>query len=88
MLARLLATPANVLLLDEPTNQFSLDVVEQIEAALDNFPGAVVAVSHDRRFIEQFRGERWMLAGGGAIPLRRNLCVLHNQPPSLFVENG
>mgnify|MGYP006303650389 CR=1 FL=1 len=63
-LALLLATPANVLLLDEPTNQFSLDVVEQIEAALDSFPGAVVAVSHDRRFINRFRGEQWRLSDG------------------------
>ncbi len=63
-LARLLAAPINVLLLDEPTNQFSLDVVEQIEAALDSFPGVVLAVSHDRRFIGRFRGERWRLADG------------------------
>ena len=63
-LARLLAAPVNVLLLDEPTNQFSLDVVEQIEAALERFPGAVVAVSHDRRFIRRFRGERWRLIDG------------------------
>lgn len=63
-LALLLATPASVLLLDEPTNQLSLDVVEQLEAALDSFPGAVVAVSHDRRFINRFRGERWRLTEG------------------------
>jgi macrolide transport system ATP-binding/permease protein len=63
-LALLLATPANVLLLDEPTNQLSLDVVEQLETALDSFPGAVLAVSHDRRFISRFRGEQWRLIDG------------------------
>jgi macrolide transport system ATP-binding/permease protein len=64
-LARLLVARASLLLLDEPTNQFSLDVVEQIEAALDAFPGAVVAVSHDRRFISRFRGACWHLVDGG-----------------------
>ncbi len=63
-LARLLVWEANVLLLDEPTNQFSLDVAEQLEQALDAFPGAVLAVSHDRRFVARFRGEHWVLAGG------------------------
>lgn len=72
-LARLLATPVNVLLLDEPTNQFSLDVVEQIEAALDVFTGTVVAVSHDRRFISRFRGACWRLVDG---------CVTYDTPCS------
>ncbi|MDZ4768675.1 MAG: hypothetical protein SGJ24_06065 [Chloroflexota bacterium] len=42
------------LLLDEPTNDFSFDVVEGLEAALASFPGAIVAASHDRRFIARF----------------------------------
>lgn len=63
-LARLLAMRPNVLLLDEPTNQFSLDVVEQLEHALDAFPGAIVAVSHDRRFMQHFRGTYWQLQDG------------------------
>ncbi len=63
-LARLLVAQSHVLLLDEPTNQFSLDVVEQLEAALEAFPGAVLAISHDRRFIERFRGTCWRLAAG------------------------
>jgi macrolide transport system ATP-binding/permease protein len=67
-LACLLARPCNLLLLDEPTNQFSLDVVEQIEQALGQFSGAVVAVSHDRQFCAQFRGARWRLAAGQLEP--------------------
>jgi macrolide transport system ATP-binding/permease protein len=63
-LARLLVAQSHVLLLDEPTNQLSLDVVEQLEAALAVFPGAVLAISHDRRFIERFRGTCWRLSAG------------------------
>jgi macrolide transport system ATP-binding/permease protein len=55
-LARLMAERANVLLLDEPTNHLSPDVLEELEAALRDFPGAVIAVSHDRRFLAGFGG--------------------------------
>ncbi|TCC54553.1 ABC-F family ATP-binding cassette domain-containing protein [Kribbella pittospori] len=55
-LARLLTTPYDVLLLDEPTNHLSLVLVEELEAALDRYAGALVVVSHDRRFISRWRG--------------------------------
>lgn len=60
-IARLMATEPNVLLLDEPTNYISLDVLEAFESALQSFPGPVIAISHDRRFIERFAGEVWEL---------------------------
>jgi macrolide transport system ATP-binding/permease protein len=55
-LARLLSTPYDVLLLDEPTNHLSLVLVEELEAALDQFTGVLVVVSHDRRFVSRWRG--------------------------------
>jgi len=55
-LARLLSTPYDVLLLDEPTNHLSLALVEELEAALDRYAGALVVVSHDRRFNSRWRG--------------------------------
>lgn len=61
----LLATrPADLLVLDEPTNHIALDLVEDLEAALTAFPGAVVVVSHDRDFRKRFAGERLELRGG------------------------
>jgi macrolide transport system ATP-binding/permease protein len=51
-----LTTPYDVLLLDEPTNHLSLVLVEELEAALDRYAGALVVVSHDRRFISRWRG--------------------------------
>ena len=45
----------NCLVLDEPTNHLDLEAIEELESALDKFRGAVVLVSHDRRFLEAFR---------------------------------
>ncbi|HLX56645.1 MAG TPA: ABC-F family ATP-binding cassette domain-containing protein [Ktedonobacteraceae bacterium] len=63
-IARLMAAGPNVLLLDEPTNYISLDVLEAFEAAMLDFPGPVIAVSHDRWFIQRFGGVTWTLVDG------------------------
>ena len=60
-IARLMADNPNVLLLDEPTNYISLDVLEAFEAAIIHFPGPVIAISHDRWFIQRFSGTIWEL---------------------------
>ncbi|MER7050340.1 ribosomal protection-like ABC-F family protein [Streptomyces jumonjinensis] len=66
-LARLLRTPADLLILDEPTNHVALSLVEDLEDALAGYPGAVVVVSHDRRFRSGFGGERLELSSGRAV---------------------
>ena len=63
-IARLLAEQPNVLLLDEPTNYISLDVLEAFEAAVLKFPGPVIAVSHDRLFMQRFGGKIWEIVDG------------------------
>ncbi len=63
-LARLVTRPADLLVLDEPTNHVALSLVEDLEAALAAFPGAVVAVSHDERFRAGFGGRRLELRSG------------------------
>lgn len=63
-IARLIAAHANLLILDEPTNHVSFDVLEEFESALRAFPGAVIAATHDRRFIETFGGDVWHLHDG------------------------
>lgn len=63
-LARLVSFPADLLVLDEPTNHLAPDLVEELEAALAGFAGAVVAVSHDTRFQRLFPGERLELRAG------------------------
>ncbi|MFC7304659.1 ribosomal protection-like ABC-F family protein [Streptomyces monticola] len=63
-IASLVTRPADLLVLDEPTNHIALDLVEDLEAALAEYPGAVVTVSHDSGFRERFTGERLELRGG------------------------
>ncbi|MFB7644624.1 ribosomal protection-like ABC-F family protein [Streptomyces sp. NPDC056084] len=63
-LARLVTRPADLLVLDEPTNHVSLALVEEVEQALAGYPGAVVVVSHDRRFRSSFTGDRLELRAG------------------------
>ncbi|MFI5533029.1 ribosomal protection-like ABC-F family protein [Kitasatospora sp. NPDC051853] len=63
-IAVLATSPADLLVLDEPTNHIALDLVEDLQAALAAYPGAVVAVSHDRGFRERFGGERLELDAG------------------------
>ncbi len=52
-LALLMANGANLLVLDEPTNHLDLPAIEQLEQALDTFPGTIVLVTHDREFLDR-----------------------------------
>lgn len=67
-LARLVADPVDLLLLDEPTNHLAPVLVEELEAALDGYPGALVLVTHDRGLRTRFRGTHLELAAGQVCP--------------------
>ncbi|MES1244011.1 MAG: ATP-binding cassette domain-containing protein [Acidobacteriota bacterium] len=57
-LAALLVGEANLLLLDEPTNHLDIEAREALEATLAQYPGAILFVSHDRRFVESLAEDR------------------------------
>ncbi|MEM9616652.1 MAG: energy-dependent translational throttle protein EttA [Pseudomonadota bacterium] len=52
-LAKMLTEGANLLLLDEPTNDLDVDTLRELEAALDDFAGCAVIISHDRWFLDR-----------------------------------
>ena len=52
LLARLFARPANVLVLDEPTNDLDIETLELLETLLQDYPGTLFLVSHDRTFLD------------------------------------
>lgn len=54
----------NLLILDEPTNHLDIDSREALEDALEDFPGTVLAVSHDRYFINRIASKIWALENG------------------------
>jgi len=55
ILALLSLLHANVLVLDEPTNHLDLEAIEALEEALETYPGIILLVTHDRRFLERVR---------------------------------
>lgn len=55
-LALVLSVQSDLLLLDEPTNHLAPELVEELEVALDDYPGAVLSVSHDRTWRDAFSG--------------------------------
>jgi ABC transport system ATP-binding/permease protein len=57
----------NVLLLDEPTNDLDLDTLRAMEDFLDDWPGIVVTVSHDRAFLDRVTDELLALDGDGGV---------------------
>ena len=65
-----LAQKPNVLLLDEPTNDLDLDTLRVLEEFLDDWPGALIVVSHDRAFLERTVADV-MIMDGHSTPTRR-----------------
>ncbi|MDY8044965.1 ABC-F family ATP-binding cassette domain-containing protein [Paenibacillus polymyxa] len=63
-LALLVMKKPNLLVLDEPTNHLDIDSREALEEALDTYTGTVLAISHDRYFVNKLAGRVWELEAG------------------------
>lgn len=66
-LLRTLMSEPNVLLLDEPTNDLDIQTLTILEEYLDNFPGVVITVSHDRYFLDRVVDHLFAFEGAGRI---------------------
>uniref|UniRef100_UPI0024323408 ATP-binding cassette domain-containing protein n=1 Tax=Bilophila wadsworthia TaxID=35833 RepID=UPI0024323408 len=71
-LCRLLLQNPDILLLDEPTNHLDAESVAWLERYLQNFPGTVIAVTHDRYFLDNVAGWILELDRGRGIPWKGN----------------
>ncbi|MBL0920506.1 MAG: ABC-F family ATP-binding cassette domain-containing protein [Phycisphaerales bacterium] len=64
-IARLMLEPADILILDEPTNDLDLASLEVLEESLEDFPGAVLLVTHDRAMLDRLANRVLALDGKG-----------------------
>ncbi|MBL1214920.1 MAG: energy-dependent translational throttle protein EttA [Ignavibacteriae bacterium] len=71
-LCRLLLQKPDILLLDEPTNHLDAETVAWLEAELNRYPGTVIAVTHDRYFLDNVAGWILELDRGAGVPWKGN----------------
>ncbi|MCW9028227.1 MAG: ATP-binding cassette domain-containing protein, partial [Kangiella sp.] len=67
LLAKIMAKPSNLLILDEPTNDLDIETLELLEEMLDNYPGTLMLVSHDRDFLNNVVTSTIAFEGHGTV---------------------
>ena len=72
-IARIMLQPSDVLVLDEPTNDLDIPTLEILEEALEDYPGAIVLVTHDRAMLERLSTEVLALDGSGGASLHASV---------------
>jgi len=85
-LCRLLLSAPDLLLLDEPTNHLDAESVEWLEHFLGEYPGTVVAVTHDRYFLDNVAGWILELDRGSGIPWQGNYSSWLEQKQNRLVQ--
>lgn len=85
LIAQLMLQNADVLFLDEPTNDLDIPTLEVLEESLDEFPGAIVLVSHDRYLLSQICTHYVGLDGNGT---SQNFATLEQWQESLKQKKG
>jgi len=83
-LARIMLEPADVLVLDEPTNDLDIPTLEMLEEALEDFPGALILVTHDRAMLDRLATSVLALdgRGGAAVFATLGQALVFQSPPA------
>jgi ATPase subunit of ABC transporter with duplicated ATPase domains len=95
LFGKLMLQKPNIMVLDEPTNHLDMESIESLNLALENYPGTLIFVSHDREFVSSLATRILELtAAPGATPLGRrershcdqdcrdsHFCKSHNDLP-------
>jgi ATP-binding cassette ChvD family protein len=87
-LARLLLSQPDILLLDEPTNHLDAESVAWLEHFLQSFPGTVIAVTHDRYFLDNVAGWILELDRGEGIPWQGNYSTWLEQKSKRLAQEA
>ena len=77
-LAKLIYSRKNVLILDEPTNHLDIPAREALEAALDEYDGTIITVSHDRFFLDKLATQILAFEDDGAYSYNGNYTEYHD----------
>lgn len=85
--AQIVTNDFNVLILDEPTNHLDIDSKEMLEDALEAFNGTIVAVSHDRYFLDKFFHKTFWLESGSLSEYVGNYSYAKEKRSSLNEQN-
>lgn len=86
-LARTILEAPDILLLDEPTNHLDLSTTMWLEDYLERYPGTVLIISHDRRFLDRVTNKTVFLEGGQAVAFNGNYSFsLEEQRRLLLLE--
>lgn len=70
-LALVVADPPEVLILDEPTNHLSVDLIEEVQDAIEATEGTVIVVTHDRRMVQRLEARHLVVEAGAVTELPR-----------------
>ena len=88
LLARTLASPANLMVLDEPTNDLDMDTLDLLEDMLADYEGTLILVSHDRDFVERLATSTIALDGHGrAVETPGGWSDFTRQNPGFFLPS-
>lgn len=86
-LLKLLMESPNVLLLDEPTNDLDIQTLSVLEDFIEQFPGVVITISHDRFFLDRIAKKLWVLDGkGNTREVQEIYSDFLEQAPEILVE--